>query len=846
MKILFIKLINFIGVYASRGLKEVSYDFSKIDKPIIQLYGPNRCGKTVLIQQLHPFSSVNLSGDDRSDLSLIMPCEMGLKNIVYEFNGSVYDITHTYKPNSHGTNHTVSSSIKKDGEELNPSGGVNQFNTIINNIFGINKYTFQFIINGTQLGSFASMSTVQRKNLLNKAMGIDIYDKIHKMSTDDYRYTNKLITSLNNTKEYILSTYGSYEDLVTTLEMNKAKHDQMLKELNDKKSRMDALEGQISLLKKENIGSELTETQNLINIFDSVRAEMGDIDDSTYERLVDEQIKLNADISEMKNKRLMLLQDIDNLHAKKEDIENTLRNNQRLREDYDNMLSMQEDIKRQINNLAIDMTPSSPSSYYTSMISVARLINGICKEIGLSINSKHLQTLNDMIQKDIDVSAFIVQEGSLLMDSEKEKSVISKIQSMLNTIDGDWVDECPKLETCVYHKAYDTLTKYFKASQSTDSSKFTQYDMEQFDHAFKNVLSIKRILSQQTLDEDIQYIFNIKTIMNNVNEGNFGIDMKPLQHLMENAINIETRNRLITQLTDIEKRLSVMKDVVMTSTDVNSTLREIGEKINNKNGEVQRIKENLDRLTNDLSINDRKRMLLSQIKHVKYSDLQVKLNKYLSKSSMLSNAENEYNTLSQEYNMLSIDFSVIERNLKGFTDDYNQYNKTVGEITKFSDDDATYRIIAEATSSTKGKPVYAIRDEIEKALMLTNRLLDVMYDGDIEMLTPVIDENNFALPFRSGDHSAPDIKHGSQSESCLLSIALSLSLGSSLTVDMVPLLDEVDAFIDHHMKDSFVLMIQEIMSTLNIEQTFIISHNITPGQYDHIMHVMDITEEESN
>ena len=845
MKILFIKLINFIGVYASRGLKEVSYDFSKIDKPIIQLYGPNRCGKTVLIQQLHPFSSVNLSGDDRSDLSLIIPCEMGLKNIVYEFNGSVYDITHTYKPNSHGTNHTVSSSIKKDGEELNPSGGVNQFNTIINNIFGINKYTFQFIINGTQLGSFASMSTVQRKNLLNKAMGIDIYDKIHKMSTDDYRYTNKLITSLNNTKEYILSTYGSYEDLVTTLEMNKSRYDQMLKGLNDKKSKMDALEGQISLLRKEDIARELSETQNLMNIFDSVRSEMGDIDDSTYEKLVDEQIKLNADISEMKNKRLMILQDIDNLHAKKEDIENTLRNNQRLREDYENMLSMQDDIKRQISNLAIDMTPSSPSSYYTTMISVARLINGICKEIGLSINGKHLQILNDMIQKDIDVSAFIIQEGSLLMDSEKEKSVIGRIQNMLNTIDGDWVEECPKLDTCVYYKAYQTLTKYFKASQSSDPSKFTQYDMEQFDHAFKNVLSIKRVLSQQTLDEDVQFMFNIKTIMKNVNEGDFGIDMKPLQHLMENAINIETRNRLITQLNDIEKRLSVMKDVVMTSTDVNSTLREIEGKINSKNEEVQRIKENLDALTNNLSINDRKRMLLSQIKHVKYSDLQMKLNKYLGKSTMLSNAEVEYTELSNQYNLDMIEFSNLERNLKSLNDDYNQYNKTVGEITKFSNDDSTYRIIAEATSSTKGKPVYAIRDEIEKALMLTNRLLDVMYDGDIEMLTPVIDENNFALPFRSGDHSAPDIKHGSQSESCLLSIALSLSLGSSLTVDMVPLLDEVDAFIDHHMKDSFVLMIQEIMSTLNIEQTFIISHNITPGQYDHIMHVMDITEEEN-
>ena len=93
-------------------------------------------------------------------------------------NGEVYNITHTYKPTPSG-NHTVSSSIMHDGEELNPSGGVNLFNTIIENILGINKYVFQFIINGTQLTSFANMSYTQRKTLMNKAMGIDIYDKIH-------------------------------------------------------------------------------------------------------------------------------------------------------------------------------------------------------------------------------------------------------------------------------------------------------------------------------------------------------------------------------------------------------------------------------------------------------------------------------------------------------------------------------------------------------------------------------------------------------------------------------------------------------------------------------------------
>ena len=73
MKILYIKLENFIGVQAAMGVRNVYFDFTKIQKPIIQIYGKNRCGKTVLIQQLHPFSTINLNGDERADLALIIP-----------------------------------------------------------------------------------------------------------------------------------------------------------------------------------------------------------------------------------------------------------------------------------------------------------------------------------------------------------------------------------------------------------------------------------------------------------------------------------------------------------------------------------------------------------------------------------------------------------------------------------------------------------------------------------------------------------------------------------------------------------------------------------------------------
>ena len=84
MKIVYLKLVNFIGVKAATGLNEIEFKYDQIKQPIIQLYGKNRCGKTVMIQQHHPFSSINLTGDERNDLDLIIPGENGYKNIVYE------------------------------------------------------------------------------------------------------------------------------------------------------------------------------------------------------------------------------------------------------------------------------------------------------------------------------------------------------------------------------------------------------------------------------------------------------------------------------------------------------------------------------------------------------------------------------------------------------------------------------------------------------------------------------------------------------------------------------------------------------------------------------------------
>ena len=841
MKIIYIKLVNFVGVEAAMGLREAELSFDKISKPIIQIYGPNRCGKTVMLQQLHPFSSINLNGDERSDLSLILPGEIGIKNIVYEIDGEVYNITHTYKPTSN--NHTVSSSLIHNGEELNPSGGVTIFNSLIEKILGINKYIFQFIINGTQLTSFAHQGITQRKNLLNKAMGIDIYDKIHKLATDDYRYTNKLITSLNNTKEFLLSTYGSYESLCSLLNDKRNEYNVLMTSIDSTKSRLDSLSGQISVIRQQNVVQELTETSNTVTAYENVVKEIGHFDNNLYDTLVNEQIDLNNHISNLRNERLLIMKDIDVMYGKKNDIETTIRNNRKASDDYNEMVSVVDDLKKKISDIEVLEYVTSSSSYLMSMISLAQVINGTCKEIVTCLNEKHLKIFVDMIDRGVDISAFLVQEGSFLMDTEKEKSVVSRIRNMITSIDGEYIEDCCH-NTCIYKKTHDTLETYFKSYQSMSSSQFTVYDIEQFEHANKNVQTIKRLMNTSVISDELKDIFNLTSIIHNIGNNQLGIDVSRIQYLMEEAAKLELRNKYISQLTDAERTLSNMKQLISTTSDnYDDVLKSLDKDIYDLKDKITSIENQINEYTNSLSINDKRRMMLSQVQHVDINDMRKRLTKLNELVNTLNSSETEYNQLYMSYNDMTSRLSILSRELEALEKANNQYIDTTREIEKHQACDSRYKIIAEATSSTKGKPVIAIREKIENALILTNRLLDVMYDGEIELLKPTIDENNFSLPFRCGTNTSLDIRYGSQSESTLLSLAVSLSLSASLTHYNVPLVDELDAYLDGVMRDSFILMLQEIMSTLKMEQLFLISHNIQPNQYEHIVQTIDISKE---
>ena len=235
--------------------------------------------------------------------------------------------------------------------------------------------------------------------------------------------------------------------------------------------------------------------------------------------------------------------------------------------------------------------------------------------------------------------------------------------------------------------------------------------------------------------------------------------------------------------------------------------------------------------------------MLSQIKDINIDQLQKRRNKLLVTVNELSNAISEHGTLNSAYTELTNELNLVQRDLEALETSNTQYQNTIRDIKAQMENDKRYKIIAEATSSTKGKPVLAIREKMEEALVLANRLLDVMYHGDIRLTKPTIDETTFALPFRCGCNQSVDIRYGSQSEVTILSLALSLALASGLSTYQIMLLDEEDAYMDAVMSDAFVLMLTEIMSTVKMDQLFIISHKMQPGMYDQTVHVLHLSDE---
>ena len=151
------------------------------------------------------------------------------------------------------------------------------------------------------------------------------------------------------------------------------------------------------------------------------------------------------------------------------------------------------------------------------------------------------------------------------------------------------------------------------------------------------------------------------------------------------------------------------------------------------------------------------------------------------------------------------------------------------ELQEYQDKYNLIELLKKYSSPTKGGiQTIFMQLYMDKTLSLANQLLGMLFNGDIELLPYIINENEFRIPTRSNITNlvTDDVSNCSTSEKSMIAMILSFALAfhGSQTYNIVRL-DEVDGGLDQANRAIFPLILDSIIQMLQIEQCFIISHS---------------------
>ena len=194
MKITYLKLENFSMVKSGMGLDTLELDFTKGKNMITLIVGNNGTGKTGgILSNIHPYAGLGHL-ETRDDADIIIPGKNGHKIAIFKTKKHEYYIEHHYTWQGPKRSRKISSYIKKDGKELNPSGTVTGFNMFIETEFKIDPNFLKLLRLGPNVKNFISLSATERKSFISKLLAsTEIYLKDQKVANEQVNY---LATSL--------------------------------------------------------------------------------------------------------------------------------------------------------------------------------------------------------------------------------------------------------------------------------------------------------------------------------------------------------------------------------------------------------------------------------------------------------------------------------------------------------------------------------------------------------------------------------------------------------------------------------------------------------------------------
>ena len=238
MRINYLELHNYAGIYNGMELNELVIDFSKCQHKICLIKGDNGSGKSTIMKALNPLPD---------PASVFIPGLVGYKCIVYldEYTGIMYKIEYLHDVNSKGDRATPKGHIYEITQsaviDLNPSGNVSSAKEIIYDRFNLDPCYLSLTQLSSNKRGMADMKPAERKKFVNSILNnVDAYNDMYKVLSKKAVMYKGVIKNI----ESRLSTIGDVGKLdlrIQNLTSTVKQADELLNNEKDLKSKAEAV-----------------------------------------------------------------------------------------------------------------------------------------------------------------------------------------------------------------------------------------------------------------------------------------------------------------------------------------------------------------------------------------------------------------------------------------------------------------------------------------------------------------------------------------------------------------------------------------------------------------------------
>ena len=883
MKLLSIRLENYIGIYNGRGDNILEVDLSQSTSNIVIIRGSNGSGKSTLLKALSPL---------QDDNNAIIPGLEGKKTLRYLYNNEVYEILYVHPVKTDGSRGQVKMQVYKgmNRVELNPTWNVTSGKDIIFDLFNLDANFLTLSQLSSEDRGLADKKPAERKKFVNSIInGIEVYNNMYKVITKKYSTFKNLISTISSK----INQIGNIEELNSRYNNITRQVEDVSRERDRAVIEASKIDAEIGILTRDNnleefykINEEIRENLDYIRasksqVINLSKGELSSEDLNELKDIIDRSLRtFDKDISKWKSEEAVANAKIESIAKDKDETFKSLQTKITKRGTLldggfsDSDLSLYKDTKAKIDELENDINGLNSSiknlSEAEALVNAMEMIVPVLDSLYNGLDATTKKEKYDFVKTTLDNDGKYVDQTIELTRTYNEVSrtvteleseilayeiLFDKAKSLALRPKDCKIDDCSFVKEAIeasskhpekrindINKEIDESNKLLKSLEKDIESYKELYDFnKRFTNLHGMVLSFRKLLEKSPVDyiidpyqllasldhmeklmidfNQIRGIFNIITTKSNYEE--------IIESLKEPAAKYEANKALIDELdSDIASLKDKLSTISLQLTTENESISEITNNISITEFKIEVYTKCKSLVDECIGLEERNNELQSQINSLsdiafKVKDLETRMDEAKSRADRLNN---DLNAILSERDKIASNKTLLEDYIR----DLELYNKNFSIL----------ETIRYYLSPTTGIQTVFMRTYMGNIILKANELLSLIFNGQFIIQPFVINEAEFRIPCLGNGLVNDDISSMSTSQICMISMILSFAILSNSSTDYNILkLDEIDGGLDTENRIQFIGLLKQLITMVGCEQCFLISHNM---EYDADTTVIDM------